>query len=63
LPGKIWGRQTTALQDCSESIDHVYSAVLVSWEERNGLIESIFTGYKFVPKAELEEDSATSKAD
>jgi Ni/Fe-hydrogenase 1 B-type cytochrome subunit len=44
-------------------IHHVYSAVLVSWEERNGLIESIFTGYKFVPKAELEEDSVLSKAD
>ncbi|MGC1650375.1 MAG: Ni/Fe-hydrogenase, b-type cytochrome subunit [Candidatus Sulfotelmatobacter sp.] len=38
-------------------IHHVYSAVLVSWEERNGLIESIFTGYKFVPRHELEEDS------
>jgi Ni/Fe-hydrogenase 1 B-type cytochrome subunit len=45
-------------------IHHVYSAVLVSWEERNGLIESIFTGYKFVPKAELEEeDPVLSKAD
>jgi Ni/Fe-hydrogenase 1 B-type cytochrome subunit len=44
-------------------IHHVYSAVLVSWEERNGLIESIFTGYKFVPKDELEEDAALSKAD
>ena len=44
-------------------IHHVYSAVLVSWEERNGLIESIFTGYKFVPKAELEEDAVQSKAD
>ena len=37
-------------------IHHVYSAVLVSWEERNGLIESIFTGYKFVPRDELDED-------
>jgi len=36
-------------------IHHVYSAVLVSWEERNGLIESIFTGYKFVPEEELRE--------
>ena len=44
-------------------IHHVYSAVLVSWEERNGLMESIFTGYKFVPKAELEEDSALHKAE
>ena len=42
-------------------IHHVYSAVLVSWEERNGLIESIFTGYKFVPSDELEED-ATSRS-
>lgn len=37
-------------------IHHVYSAVLVSWEERNGLIESIFTGYKFVPADELKPD-------
>src|ERR1039458_2707056 len=47
-------------------IHHVYSAVLVSWEERNGLIESIFTGYKFVPMSELEEeeeDAVLSKAD
>ena len=43
------------------TIHHVYSAVLVSWEERNGLIESIFTGYKFVPKAELEEDSGVAQ--
>jgi len=40
-------------------IHHVYSAVLVSWEERNGLIESIFTGYKFVPEEELKEAKAT----
>lgn len=39
-------------------IHHVYSAVLVSWEERNGLIESIFTGYKFMPEAELEGSKA-----
>lgn len=39
-------------------IHHVYSAVLVSWEERNGLVESIFTGYKFVPEDELEEEDA-----
>jgi hypothetical protein len=38
-------------------LNHVYSAVLVSREERNGLIESIFTGYKFVPKDELEKDA------
>jgi len=44
-------------------IHHVYSAVLVSWEERNGLIESIFTGYKFVPRDELAEDPAQREAD
>jgi Ni/Fe-hydrogenase 1 B-type cytochrome subunit len=43
-------------------VHHVYSAVLVSWEERNGLIESIFTGYKFVPKEELEADPAAREA-
>ncbi len=37
-------------------IHHVYSAVLVSIEERNGLFESIFTGYKYIPRRELEED-------
>jgi len=42
-------------------IHHVYSAVLVSWEERNGLIESIFTGYKFVPADELEQDAKPDK--
>lgn len=33
---------------------HVYSALLVSSVEHNGLIESIFTGFKFVPREELE---------
>jgi Ni/Fe-hydrogenase 1 B-type cytochrome subunit len=40
-------------------IHHVYSAVLVSLEERNALVESIFTGYKFVPEAEIRESEAT----
>jgi Ni/Fe-hydrogenase 1 B-type cytochrome subunit len=44
-------------------IHHVYSAVLVSWEERNGLVESIFTGYKFVPEDELEQDEAIVAAE
>jgi Ni/Fe-hydrogenase 1 B-type cytochrome subunit len=44
-------------------IHHVYSAVLVSWEERNGLIESIFTGYKFIPRDELEEDSSARQGE
>jgi Ni/Fe-hydrogenase 1 B-type cytochrome subunit len=44
-------------------IHHVYSAVLVSLEERNGLVESIFTGYKFVPEAELQESKAAKGKD
>jgi len=35
----------------------------MSWEERNGLVESIFTGYKFVPEDELEQDAAIARAE
>jgi Ni/Fe-hydrogenase 1 B-type cytochrome subunit len=44
-------------------IHHVYSAVLVSWEERNGLIESIFTAYKFIPEEELEADQREAETE
>jgi Ni/Fe-hydrogenase 1 B-type cytochrome subunit len=44
-------------------IHHVYSAVLVSWEERNGLVESIFTAYKFVPEEELEADQRVAEGE
>jgi Ni/Fe-hydrogenase 1 B-type cytochrome subunit len=36
-------------------IHHVYSAILISWEEKSGLMESIVTGYKFLSKKELDE--------
>jgi Ni/Fe-hydrogenase 1 B-type cytochrome subunit len=36
-------------------IHHVYSALLVDHTERNGLLGSIFTGYKFASKEELRE--------
>jgi Ni/Fe-hydrogenase 1 B-type cytochrome subunit len=36
-------------------IHHVYSAVLVSMEQKNGLMESIFSGWKFVHRSLLEE--------
>jgi Ni/Fe-hydrogenase 1 B-type cytochrome subunit len=39
-------------------IHHVYSAVLVSIEEKNGLMESIFSGWKFVPRRLLDEENA-----
>jgi Ni/Fe-hydrogenase 1 B-type cytochrome subunit len=38
-------------------IHHVYSAVLVGSAERNGEMESIFTGWKFVPQRLIEEDT------
>ena len=37
-------------------IHHVYSALVVSIEEKNGLLGSIFSGYKFVPACLLPED-------
>jgi len=36
-------------------IHHLYTAILVSIEEENGVMESIFSGYKFVPEHEWEE--------
>ena len=39
-------------------IHHVYSAVLVGIAEKNGEMESIFTGWKFVPRHLVEEDEA-----
>jgi Ni/Fe-hydrogenase 1 B-type cytochrome subunit len=34
-------------------IHHLYSALLTSSEEKNGCMESIFTGYKFASEADL----------
>ncbi|MFZ3332193.1 MAG: hypothetical protein WA197_16280, partial [Candidatus Acidiferrales bacterium] len=36
-------------------IHHLYTAILVSVEEENGVMESIFSGYKFIPEHELRE--------
>ena len=36
-------------------IHHVYSALLVDHTERNGLMASIFSGYKFVTRREIDE--------
>jgi len=43
-------------------IHHVYSAMLVSMEQRNGLMESIFSGWKFVPRRLIEENEAAEQA-
>ena len=37
-------------------IFHVYASVLVSLEEENGLLDSIFSGWKFVPAGELRHE-------
>ena len=39
-------------------IFHVYASVLVSLEEENGLLDSIFSGWKFVPAGELRHEVA-----
>ena len=36
------------------AVHHVYSGVLMSIIEANGTMESIFSGYKFVPPEDLE---------
>ena len=43
-------------------IHHVYSAVLVSMEQENGLMESIFSGWKFVRRSLLEKELADAAA-
>ena len=40
-------------------IFHVYASVLVSLEEENGLLDSIFSGWKFVPAGELRHEVAS----
>jgi Ni/Fe-hydrogenase 1 B-type cytochrome subunit len=35
------------------AVHHVYSAMLMSTVEQNGTMESIFSGYKFVPREDL----------
>ncbi len=42
-------------------IHHIYTAILVSVEEENGLMDSIFSGYKFVPREELLKDPAVEE--
>ena len=36
------------------TLHHIYSAVLVAIVERNGTLDSIFSGYKWVPRRDLE---------
>lgn len=41
-------------------IHHIYSSVLVDLEEKTGLVDSIFSGYKFVPEQQVREAEAPS---
>jgi hypothetical protein len=50
------------------AIHHVYSAILVSAEEKNGTMDSIFSGFKYVPAGFLQAggallDRATAQVD
>lgn len=40
---------------------HVHLAMLISREEKHGLMDSIFIGYKVVPTEEIEEDDKFAK--
>ena len=40
------------------AIHHVYSGLLVSIVERNGTMDSIFSGWKFFPRHDLETPAA-----
>jgi len=42
-------------------IFHVHLCMLISREEKRGLMDSIFIGYKVIPKAEMEEDDAQTR--
>lgn len=44
------------------TIHHVYSSLLVSAEEKNGLLGSIFSGYKFVPARLLRKTTGPAGA-
>jgi Ni/Fe-hydrogenase b-type cytochrome subunit len=37
---------------------HVYASILVSLEEENGLLDSIFSGWKFMPASDLRQEIA-----
>lgn len=44
-------------------IHHLYSGLLSASEERNGLMGSIFTGYKFVPAEQVREELGAEAED
>jgi Ni/Fe-hydrogenase 1 B-type cytochrome subunit len=62
VPSLLWGEQGVRLLHhllmwaiLAFLIHHLYSAVLVDHWERNGLMSSMFSGYKFVTRGEVVE--------
>jgi len=47
----------------SFGVFHVHLAMLISREEKKGLMDSIFIGYKVIPTTELEEEERTAAAE
>lgn len=62
LPGMVSIQNLRLVHFClmfvfvSFGIFHVHLCLIVSAAEKRGLMDSIFTGYKIIPVAELEED-------
>ncbi len=47
----------------SFGVFHVHLAMLISREEKRGLMDSIFTGYKVIPAWELDEEERKAEAE
>jgi Ni/Fe-hydrogenase 1 B-type cytochrome subunit len=43
------------------AVHHVYSSILMSQVEANATVESIFSGYKFVPRVDVTEPGARAE--
>jgi Ni/Fe-hydrogenase 1 B-type cytochrome subunit len=54
LQGARWIHHATMWLLLGFAVHHVYSSVLMSTIEANATVESIFSGYKFVPREDLE---------
>lgn len=42
---------------------HLYTAILISVEEKSGLMDSIFSGYKFVPEEQVRKEASELKVE
>ena len=54
LQGARWIHHATMWLLLGFAVHHVYSSILMSTIEANATVESIFSGYKFVPREDLE---------